>query len=614
MVYISNEKINEVISKASIVDIISSYLHLIKKGRNYLAVCPFHNDSNPSLTVSPEKKIYTCFSCKASGNVINFVKEYEHVDFLTALKTVCEKSNIDLEELKDFSQPIKDKESEMIFELNSQANDIFKTTLFSNLGQEALKYLKSRNIDIEEIKKFEIGFSSDKTNLVQKLLDKSYSSLDIEKANLGIITDTYTKDYFSNRIIFPIKDENNRVIGFSGRSFTKDNDPKYLNTKENKVFKKSHLAYNISSALKISRTLKKIIVLEGFMDVISLSRIDINNTIALMGTSLSNYHINLFKKNNLDVLLFLDGDDPGIQANIKIAHQLLKEKINVLVIDNQTKYDPDELVNNQPEYLKQIIDKPIHPINYLIEKLWNKVDANDPNQIEHFIKKVLNFIVDLNNDILIENTINKLTSLTNISEQTIKNNLIELKKQLRINNSNNNQTVKVFKTTNQNNQINQNNKQTNIKKSTDFIKKEYINAEQRIFVSLLISDQFIDKIQANVEKMIHADIKHATINLINLYKKKIYQGNDINKAFDLLKEYNLTGFNEKQEQIINNSLMTKIKIRESEIDDAFNKLDLYHKNAEILNLKKMLVESKNKTERVQIWNGIDTLKNKKKKR
>ncbi|WFQ91031.1 DNA primase [Mycoplasma feriruminatoris] len=614
MVYISNEKINEVISKASIVDIISSYLHLIKKGRNYLAVCPFHNDSNPSLTVSPEKKIYTCFSCKASGNVINFVKEYEHVDFLTALKTVCEKSNIDLEELKDFSQPIKDKESEMIFELNSQANDIFKTTLFSNLGQEALKYLKSRNIDIEEIKKFEIGFASDKTNLVQKLLDKSYSSLDIEKANLGIITDTYTKDYFSNRIIFPIKDENNRVIGFSGRSFTKDNDPKYLNTKENKVFKKSHLAYNISSALKISRTLKKIIVLEGFMDVISLSRIDINNTIALMGTSLSNYHINLFKKNNLDVLLFLDGDDPGIQANIKIAHQLLKEKINVLVIDNQTKYDPDELVNNQPEYLKQIIDKPIHPINYLIEKLWNKVDANDPNQIEHFIKKVLNFIVDLNNDILIENTINKLTSLTNISEQTIKNNLIELKKQLRINNSNNNQTVKVFKTTNQNNQINQNNKQTNIKKSTDFIKKEYINAEQRIFVSLLISDQFIDKIQANVEKMIHADIKHATINLINLYKKKIYQGNDINKAFDLLKEYNLTGFNEKQEQIINNSLMTKIKIRESEIDDAFNKLDLYHKNAEILNLKKMLVESKNKTERVQIWNGIDTLKNKKKKR
>ncbi|WP_347938155.1 DNA primase [Mycoplasma feriruminatoris] len=614
MVYISNEKINEVISKASIVDIISSYLHLIKKGRNYLAVCPFHNDSNPSLTVSPGKKIYTCFSCKASGNVINFVKEYEHVDFLTALKTVCEKSNIDLEELKDFSQPIKDKESEMIFELNSQANDIFKTTLFSNLGQEALKYLKSRNIDIEEIKKFEIGFASDKTNLVQKLLDKSYSSLDIEKANLGIITDTYTKDYFSNRIIFPIKDENNRVIGFSGRSFTKDNDPKYLNTKENKVFKKSHLAYNISSALKISRTLKKIIVLEGFMDVISLSRIDINNTIALMGTSLSNYHINLFKKNNLDVLLFLDGDDPGIQANIKIAHQLLKEKINVLVIDNQTKYDPDELVNNQPEYLKQIIDKPIHPINYLIEKLWNKVDANDPNQIEHFIKKVLNFIVDLNNDILIENTINKLTSLTNISEQTIKNNLIELKKQLRINNSNNNQTVKVFKTTNQNNQINQNNKQTNIKKSTDFIKKEYINAEQRIFVSLLISDQFIDKIQANVEKMIHADIKHATINLINLYKKKIYQGNDINKAFDLLKEYNLTGFNEKQEQIINNSLMTKIKIRESEIDDAFNKLDLYHKNAEILNLKKMLVESKNKTERVQIWNGIDTLKNKKKKR
>ncbi|QQY78610.1 DNA primase [Mycoplasma mycoides subsp. capri] len=612
MVYISNEKINEIISQVSIVDVISSYLHLIKKGSNYLAICPFHNDSNPSLTISPEKRIYTCFSCKASGNVINFVKDYEHVDFLTALKTVCDKANISLDELKNYNQPIKDLEAETIFKLNSEANNIFKTTLFSNLGIQALEYLKSRNISIEQIKKFEIGFASDKTNLVQKLLDKNYNSLDIEKANLGIITNSYTKDYFINRIIFPIKDENNQVIGFSGRSFTKDNDPKYLNTKENKVFKKSHLAYNIASALKISKSLKKIIVLEGFMDVISLSKIDINNTIALMGTSLSNYHLNLFKRHNLDVLLFLDGDDPGIQANIKISHQLLKEKINVLVIDNQTNNDPDELVNNDVEYLKQIINQPIHPVNYLINKLWNKVDINDPNQIENFIKKVLNFIFDLNNEILVETTINKLVELTKISEQTIKNNLIELKKQFKPNNSfNKNSTTQVFKTNTQTNKIN---KQQSKIKPNDFIKKEYINAERRIFISLLISDQFLDKIAANVDKMIHPDIKHATINLINLYNKKIYQGNDINKAFDLLKEYNLTGFDKKQEEIINNSLLTSIKIRESEIDDAFSKLDSYHNDTEISNLKKMLVESKNKTERFQIWNGIDTLKNKKKKR
>ncbi|QVK02353.1 DNA primase [Mycoplasma mycoides subsp. capri] len=612
MVYISNEKINEIISQVSIVDVISSYLHLIKKGSNYLAICPFHNDSNPSLTISPEKRIYTCFSCKASGNVINFVKDFEHVDFLTALKTVCDKANISLDEFKNYNQPIKDLEAETIFKLNSEANNIFKTTLFSNLGIQALEYLKSRNISIEQIKKFEIGFASDKTNLVQKLLDKNYNSLDIEKANLGIITNSYTKDYFINRIIFPIKDENNQVIGFSGRSFTKDNEPKYLNTKENKVFKKSHLAYNIASALKISKSLKKIIVLEGFMDVISLSKIDINNTIALMGTSLSNYHLNLFKRHNLDVLLFLDGDDPGVQANIKISHQLLKEKINVLVIDNQTNNDPDELVNNNVEYLKQIINQPIHPVNYLIEKLWNKVDTNDPNQIENFIKKVLNFIFDLNNEILVETTINKLVELTKISEQTIKNNLIELKKQLKPNNSfNKNSTTQVFKTNTQTNKVN---KQQSKSKPNDFIKKEYINAERRIFISLLISDQFLDKIVANVDKMIHPDIKHATINLINLYNKKIYQGNDINKAFDLLKEYNLTGFDKKQEEIINNSLLTSIKIRESEIDDAFSKLDSYHNDTEISNLKKLLVESKNKTERFQIWNGIDTLKNKKKKR
>ncbi|PTD31338.1 DNA primase [Mycoplasma leachii] len=604
MVYITNEKINEIISRVSIVDIISSYLHLIKKGNNYLAICPFHNDSNPSLTISPQKRIYTCFSCKATGNVINFIKDYEHVDFLTALKTVCQKSNIQLDELKDFHQPIKDLESEMIFKLNSEANDIFKTTLFSNLGTNALEYLKLRNISIEEIKKFEIGFASDKTNLVQKLLDKNYNSLDIEKANLGIITNSYNKDYFTNRIIFPIKDENNHIIGFSGRSYTKDNEPKYLNTKENKVFKKSHLAYNIANALKISKALKQIIVLEGFMDVISLSRIDINNVIALMGTSLSNYHLELFKKHNLEVLLFLDGDDPGVQANIKISHQLLKQQINVKIIDNQTSYDPDELINNDIEYLKQIINKPIHPINYLIEKKWIKTDINDPDQIEDFIKNVLNFIVDLNNNILVENTIKKLCELTKISEQTIKKTLDDLKIKSNKQQTNKNTIQKLYTT----------NKPISKKLPVDFIKKEYINAEQRIFVSLLISDQFLDKIAANVEKMIHPDIKYATINLINLYNKKIYQGNDINKAFELLKEYNLMGFDKKQEEIINNSLITQIAIKESEIDDAFNKLDLYHKHAEVLNLKKMLAESKNKTERIQIWNGIDTLKNKKKKR
>ncbi|ADR24548.1 DNA primase [Mycoplasma leachii PG50] len=604
MVYITNEKINEIISRVSIVDIISSYLHLIKKGNNYLAICPFHNDSNPSLTISPQKRIYTCFSCKATGNVINFIKDYEHVDFLTALKTVCQKSNIQLDELKDFHQPIKDLESEMIFKLNSEANDIFKTTLFSNLGTNALEYLKLRNISIEEIKKFEIGFASDKTNLVQKLLDKNYNSLDIEKANLGIITNSYNKDYFTNRIIFPIKDENSHIIGFSGRSYTKDNEPKYLNTKENKVFKKSHLAYNIANALKISKALKQIIVLEGFMDVISLSRIDINNVIALMGTSLSNYHLELFKKHNLEVLLFLDGDDPGVQANIKISHQLLKQQINVKIIDNQTSYDPDELINNDIEYLKQIINKPIHPINYLIEKKWIKTDINDPDQIENFIKNVLNFIVDLNNNILVENTIKKLCELTKISEQTIKKTLDDLKIKSNKQQTNKNTIQKLYTT----------NKPISKKLPVDFIKKEYINAEQRIFVSLLISDQFLDKIAANVEKMIHPDIKYATINLINLYNKKIYQGNDINKAFELLKEYNLMGFDKKQEEIINNSLITQIAIKESEIDDAFNKLDLYHKHAEVLNLKKMLAESKNKTERIQIWNGIDTLKNKKKKR
>ncbi|WP_434341656.1 DNA primase [Mycoplasma putrefaciens] len=596
---LSSQKIDDILSKADIVSITSAYLNLTKKGRNYLAVCPFHNDSNPSFTISPEKKRYKCFSCGVSGNVINFVKEFEQIDFLSAVKKVCQLANIELDELKDYSKNKKDPEIESILELNNKANEIFKVTLFSSLGKQALNYLNQRKISVEEIKKFEIGFASKKTNLVEKLLAQNYSALAIEKAGLGVIEKDYTKDYFSDRIIFPIKDENNQIIGFSARSYQQAQEPKYLNSRENKLFKKAQLAYNINQALKASRASRQIIVLEGFVDVISLSKININNAIAIMGTSLSQYHIDLFKKHKLDVLLFLDGDQAGVNASLKVSQELLKAKITTYIVNNQTIKDPDELINqNQVDYLKTIIANPIHPIDYAIDKLWQTTNQNDPVKVEEFIKKICRFSLATDSVVLKEMTINKLALKTKLSTQTIN------KLWPRTFLENNKQNQQKFKK-----DIIIDKKQKQHYDQTDQY-KEFLKAEQRIFVSLLQSDQYLDKINFKVDKMIHSDIKYATISLIKLYNSNMYKGHDARQAIELLKEYNILNFNEKQEEIINDPIQMQL-VTAQELDDIFVKLDNFHLLMQIKELRQELNKAKTTQEKDKIYKAIIKLSNNK---
>lgn len=580
MKMLSNQKIDDIVNKVDIVSIISSYVNLVKKGRNYMCICPFHDDSNPSLTISPEKRIYKCFSCGASGNVINFVKEYEKIDFISAVKKICDISNIELEELKDYKTPKIDPEIEMIFKINNEANEIFKVTLFSSLGQDAIKYLNQRNISIDEIKKFEIGFASKKTNLVQKLLDKGYSTLDIEKSGLGIIEKEFTKDYFVDRIIFPIKDEENNIIGFSARSYTSGVEPKYLNSKENKVFKKSKLAYNISTALKSSRMNKKIIVLEGFMDVIALCRIQINNAIAIMGTSLSQHHIQIFKKHNLDVLMFLDGDKPGVKANLKASQDLLRTGLNIYIVNNQTNQDPDELINsNKIDYVKNIIDNAVHPIDYAIDKLWEFTNKNDPIEVEKFIKQIYEFSRLVKSDVLKEMAINKVCKKTNLSLDAIKS-------IWQINTKQDNKYI-VEKVQKNNNDIVINKKHNKPISKKDIYAKQALMAEEKIFVSLLHSDEFINEINFNIEKMINPDIKHATSTLIKLYNSDRYKGHNARQALDLLKEYNILDFNEKQEKIINDEMLMK-PIMKKGLEDAFAKIESFRTLLQVEELKEKM--------------------------
>ena len=320
-------KINEIRSANDIVDVISSYIPLEKKGKNFFGVCPFHDDSNPSMSVSKDKQIYKCFSCGASGNVFNFVMDYEHVDFKEALSILAKKAGITLNNVN-----VKSKENkyDKYYKMYDISLKLYQNNLSSNLGTSAKEYLHKRGITDELIKTFKIGLATtSKDSLTKVLNSKDYTNREIELYGLG----TGTNDLYINRIMFPLFDISNNIVGFSGRIYNTSSSSKYINTKETPIFKKGELLYNYYNAKDSVRLLKKIVLVEGFMDVIRQHSINVTNAIALMGTSLTKEQINLLKRLSLNIILCLDGDSAGRKA-MSVNGALLEESgFNVTVVE-----------------------------------------------------------------------------------------------------------------------------------------------------------------------------------------------------------------------------------------------------------------------------------------
>ncbi|WP_026389762.1 DNA primase [[Acholeplasma] multilocale] len=612
MANISREKIEMITNKADIVSIISSYLKLSKKGRNFWGVCPFHPDSEPSMSVSPEKKIFKCFSCGAAGNAIDFVKDIERIDFLSALKKVSDSAGVELGELSNHA--VKDKyskEQRLIIKINEEANNFFKGMLHTEIGKEALKYIQDRKISNESIRKFEIGYASSKVKLSEKLLEKGYTKQEIELAGLGTVYDLEVRDYFVNRVIFPIRNEDNHVIGFSARTMT-DEKPKYINSRESLVFKKSQLAYNIQNVAKTANFKKEIIVLEGFMDVISLDQVEIDNAIAIMGTAFSDYHVKLFKNINVKVKLFLDGDNAGINATVKAAKKLIDNKIDTLVIDNETESDPDELINQgKVELVNELILKATHPINFVINKLWKRVDINNPDSVNKYIVSIKDFVQGVSNPILIEQAIKKISKLTNINEDIVRQ-LFGAKPQKVVDK----QFEKEFIPDNPSvyepgpqyipedippihNVVVEDTKAYRIDKA-------YRRAEQRVFVSLLKSDEFIEKIDKNKDLIIDSNLRSAIRGIIGEYRKGNYLGNNVTKILELVSDRTMH-YRTEIDQIISDPLVN-IAMTEKEIDDSFKLLSRFEGERQIKELEIRMNNADDIKEKIRIMNNINLLR------
>ena len=417
---ISQSLINEIKAKNDIVDVIGSYISLNEKNKG---LCPFHDDHSPSFSVHAEKQIYKCFSCGESGNVITFVQKYNNISFLEALKLLADRVGIKL----DISSPKKNTAYEKYYEINDTVLKYFKNNLISNDGKEAMKYLTDRGLTKDIVSEFNIGLAT--SNKLSSMLTNKYSDKDL--LDIDIVKDINGKlyDSFQNRIIFPIIDENNNIVAFSGRKYFKvdleDNTlPKYSNSKETIIFRKSGVFYNINNALPFIKKSKEIVITEGFMDTIRMSSIGYKNVVALMGTAFTKEHLEKIIKYKCRVILNLDQDKPGKDATIIIGDELVKNNIDVSVIVFDDYKDSDEFIKNKgKESFDIAFNNRISFIDFKLNYLKANRNMTDDVEISKYINEAIASLNEIEDDILKELKIKELSEEFGIDISVIKNKL-----------------------------------------------------------------------------------------------------------------------------------------------------------------------------------------------
>lgn len=431
MAFIDKSIIDEIKSKNDIVDVIGSYISLNDKNK---ALCPFHDDHSPSFSVQKDKQIYKCFSCGESGNVITFVQKYNGITFTEALKMLADRAGIPLN--VSTTRKINTK-YEKLYEINDTVNKYFKANLLSNEGIKAIKYLEDRNISKDIINEFNIGLST--SNKLSNILSKKYSYEELVKLDICKDINGRYYDTFQDRIIFPIIDENNNVIAFSGRKYTNEDLnnntlPKYSNTKETDIFKKSEVFYNINNAINEIKKKREIVITEGFMDTIRMSSIGYKNVVAIMGTAFTEKHLEKIKKWKCKVILNLDQDDAGVKGTIEAGETLLKNNIDTEVIVFDDYKDSDEFIKNKgSEAFKIAYDNRVSFIDFKLKYLKRKRNMKDAVEKAKYIKEAVLALNDLDSQILIDLKIKDIAEEFGISESDIRNE-IKLNKKMAIKN------------------------------------------------------------------------------------------------------------------------------------------------------------------------------------
>ncbi len=416
----SHEKINEIKNSVNIVDVISSYLSLKPEGKNFFGVCPFHDDTNPSMSVSPDKQIYKCFSCGASGTVFNFIMDYEGISFAEAVKKVADIGGVKVE---GYFVP-KTLEHGSLYDIYELSLKYYMNNINTSGGREAKEYLNKRGIDENIIKEFQIGLALKNKNTLSNILIKKFKTDDVLKSGLTGNGDFGFYDLFYDRIMFPLYNLNGQVVAYSGRIYNKEDNAKYFNTRETEIFKKGELLYNYHRARNIARQKNQIIVMEGFMDVIRAHSVGIKNVIATMGTAVTNKQANLIKRMAKEVILCFDGDAAGAKATEACIRELGNVGVTPKVIRLEGDMDPDEFIlKNGVEAFQRRIDNPINVMDFELDYLKQGKNLSNPEEQARYVNQVIGEINKIDDDILREVTIKKIVDETKLSEELIRSHL-----------------------------------------------------------------------------------------------------------------------------------------------------------------------------------------------
>ena len=415
----SDELIEEIRSSNDIVDVISQYVILKRSGRNFFGLCPFHKEKSPSFSVSPDKQIFHCFGCGVGGNVIHFVSKIENINFKETLELLANRANIALPTLDTSYQD--DKKAMLkskVYEINEIAAKFYHETLYKPTSKEAQEYIKKRRLDNRTLKSFLIGYSGTFDELSRLLKEKGYTDEEILASSLGIKAENgRIIDRFRRRLMIPIQDATGRFIAFGGRVLD-DSKPKYINSPENIVYSKGRNLFGLNIAKKGDT--KKIIIVEGYMDAISLYQRGITNVVASLGTALTENQGRLLRKNSEQIIIGYDADGAGQAATLRGLEILQNMGCDIRVLQIYGAKDPDEfIIKYGPERFQKCVDSAISLVEFKVKILKQNLNLENVNDKIKFLNEVAKILAKVDNNIEKEIYIDKISEEYKISKEAI---------------------------------------------------------------------------------------------------------------------------------------------------------------------------------------------------
>ena len=416
--YYSEEIIDEVRQNNDVVDVISQYVHLSRKGRNYFGLCPFHNEKSPSFSVSPDKQIFHCFGCGVGGNVYTFLMKIEGLTFLEALETLAERAKIQLPTLDTGLDSQKEELKSKVYKINEISAEFYHQNLYKPTAKIAQEYIKKRKLNQETLEAFQIGYSGRVDEMYKFLREKGFGEKEILESGLVIKNDNGTyKDRYRNRLMFPICDVRGRVIGFGGRVLD-DSKPKYINSPENIVYSKGRHLFGLNIAKKESA--KKILIVEGYMDVISLHQRGIKNVVGALGTALTEQQGWLLRKTTEQVILGFDADGAGQNAIARSMEILQNMGCDMRVLQIEGAKDPDEYIIKYGEgRFKLEIENAISLVEFKVRNLKKEYNLENSGDKINFLREISKILSKVESTIEREIYIEKIAKGYNISKEAI---------------------------------------------------------------------------------------------------------------------------------------------------------------------------------------------------